>query len=61
MTAQLYILCIFLISSITTLEEKVGQLLMVHFNGEEANSEAKKVIEELHVGGCIYYNWSIWK
>lgn len=41
-----------------TLEEKVGQLLIVHFNGKEANEEARVLIEELHVGGFIYYNWS---
>lgn len=46
--------------SLTTLslEEKVGQLLIVHFNGLEANEEARKLIQEVHVGGFIYYNWS---
>lgn len=41
-----------------SLEEKVGQLLMVHFNGELANAEAELLIQELHVGGIIYYNWA---
>jgi beta-N-acetylhexosaminidase len=41
-----------------SLEEKVGQLLMVHFNGEEVNQDAKLLIQKLHVGGIIYYNWS---
>lgn len=41
-----------------TLEEKVGQLLIVHFNGREANEEAKALIQELHVSGFIYYNWA---
>ena len=42
-----------------SLEEKVGQLLMVHFHGEEANEEtARRLIQELHVGGIIYYNWA---
>lgn len=41
-----------------TLEEKVGQLLMVHFQGENANEEAKKLIQEIKVGGIIYYTWS---
>ncbi len=41
-----------------TLEEKVGQLLMVHFNGEEANAEAQMLIQKAYVGGFIYYNWS---
>jgi beta-N-acetylhexosaminidase len=41
-----------------SMEEKVGQLFMVHFHGRFANEEAKKLIEELHVGGVIYYNWA---
>ena len=41
-----------------SLEEKIGQLLIVHFHGEEANEEARFLIQELHVGGIIYYNWS---
>lgn len=41
-----------------TLEEKVGQLLMVHFNGEIANEEAQILIQKLYVGGFIYYNWA---
>ncbi len=41
-----------------TLEEKVGQLLIVHFNGLEANEDARAYIQELHVGGFIYYNWA---
>lgn len=41
-----------------TLEEKIGQLLMVHFNGETANEEAKVLIQKVHVGGFIYYNWA---
>lgn len=41
-----------------TLEEKIGQLLMVHFNGETANEEAEVLIQKVHVGGFIYYNWA---
>lgn len=41
-----------------TIEEKIGQVLLVHFRGEEANDEAQKLIQELHVGGFIYYNWA---
>ncbi len=37
------------------LEEKVGQMLMTHFHTIE---DAKKLIEEAHIGGVIYYNWS---
>lgn len=39
-----------------TLEEKVGQLMIVHFNGTEVTEEARAYIQELHVGGFIYYN-----
>lgn len=41
-----------------TLEEKVGQLLIVHFHGEIANQDAKTLIQDLHVGGIIYYTWA---
>lgn len=41
-----------------SLEEKVGQLLMVHFVGEEANAEAADLIQKDHIGGIIYYNWA---
>lgn len=41
-----------------TLEEKVGQMLMVHFNGEVPNEDSRRLIEELYVGGIIYYNFS---
>lgn len=41
-----------------TLEEKIGQLLIVHFNGEAANHEAKALIQKTHVGGFIYYEWA---
>ncbi|MCF7806219.1 MAG: beta-N-acetylhexosaminidase [Simkaniaceae bacterium] len=41
-----------------TLEEKIGQLLLVHFNGEKANDDAKMLIQDVKVGGIIYYNWA---
>lgn len=41
-----------------SLEEKVGQVLMVHFNGSEANEAAKRLICEAYVGGIIYYTWA---
>jgi beta-N-acetylhexosaminidase len=41
-----------------TLEEKVGQVLMVHFHGEAANEDAKRLVQDTHVGGIIYYNWA---
>jgi beta-N-acetylhexosaminidase len=41
-----------------SLEEKIGQILLVHFNGEVATEEARELIQDLHVGGVIYYNWA---
>lgn len=41
-----------------TIDEKIGQLLIVHFNGEEVNEDAKNLIQKVHVGGFIYYNWA---
>lgn len=39
-----------------TLSEKVGQLLMTQFSGEKANEDAVRLIQDLHIGGIIYYN-----
>jgi beta-N-acetylhexosaminidase len=41
-----------------TLEEKVGQVLMVHFNGRRVNEDAKTLVQGTKVGAIIYYNWS---
>ncbi len=41
-----------------SLEEKAGQVLMVHFHGKFANEEAKTLIQDTKVGGIIYYNWA---
>jgi len=41
-----------------SLEEKVGQLLLVHFLGEEGNGDAKKLICDVKVGGIIYFSWA---
>lgn len=41
-----------------SLEEKIGQILMVHLNEDKASSEAKYLIQDLKIGGIIYYNWS---
>ncbi len=61
----LSICCAFFLPSIVvclpkemTMKEKVGQLLMVHFHGEEANEDAKCLIQDLGVGGIIYYSWA---
>src|ERR1700733_12792082 len=41
-----------------TLEEKVGQLLIVRVEGLIANQEAEQLVREAYVGGFIYYNWA---
>lgn len=41
-----------------SLEEKIGQLLIVHFHGEIANNEARTLIQDLKVSGIIFYNWA---
>lgn len=46
------------LSLLLTLEEKVGQLFMVHFVGQELNDNAERLIDEAHVGGFILYNWA---
>lgn len=47
-----------LIATDLTLFEKVGQLMIVSFHGETANTDAQRLIQELHIGGIIYYNWA---
>lgn len=41
-----------------SLEEKVGQLLMVHVRGETPGDDARVLIQEIKVGGIIYYSWA---
>ena len=41
-----------------TLDQKVGQMLMAHFHGEQANQESQKLIEQAHVGGILFYTWA---
>ncbi|MFS8563271.1 MAG: hypothetical protein LVR00_02645 [Rhabdochlamydiaceae bacterium] len=50
--------CFGLNSDTLSLEEKVGQLLMVHFQGEVANEDARVLIQDMKAGSIIYYNWS---
>lgn len=39
-----------------TLEEKIGQLMMIGFHGTEISSEIKDLVENKHVGGVIYFD-----
>lgn len=41
-----------------SLEQKVGQLFLVHFHGNVANDDAKTLIEDVGVAGFIYFNWA---
>lgn len=51
-------LCGYQLSQQLSLEEKVGQILMVHFMGDKANDDAKTLVHDLKVGGIIYYKWA---
>lgn len=42
-----------------TLDEKIGQMLMVGVNGTTAGSDAKEMINNLHAGGIIFYGNNI--
>ncbi|WHY56313.1 beta-N-acetylhexosaminidase [Peribacillus simplex] len=39
-----------------TLEEKIGQLMMVGFKGTEKGKEITELIEQKHIGGVIYFD-----
>lgn len=39
-----------------TLEEKVAQLLMFAFHGKEYNNHIKSLVQELKIGGIIYFS-----
>ncbi|PEF34518.1 beta-N-acetylhexosaminidase [Bacillus sp. AFS094228] len=39
-----------------TLEEKIGQLMMVGFRGTEKSDEITELIEQKHIGGVIYFD-----
>ncbi|MGB8953880.1 MAG: beta-N-acetylhexosaminidase [Tumebacillaceae bacterium] len=41
-----------------TLEEKIGQLLMVGFNGDTPGPDALTLVETYHAGGVVLFNWS---
>jgi beta-N-acetylhexosaminidase len=42
-----------------TLDEKIGQMLMVGINGTTAGSDAEELIQNLHAGGIILYGSNI--
>ncbi len=52
---SLFLLALGVLKAELTLEEKVGQLLMVHVVGTEVNDDARVLIQEAHVGGIIYF------
>ncbi len=39
-----------------SLEEKVGQLFLVYFEGAEFSSALEEMIRDYHVGGLIFYS-----
>ncbi|MBA7691269.1 Beta-hexosaminidase [subsurface metagenome] len=42
-----------------TLEEKIGQMFQVGFNGKKVTSDIKEMIEDYYVGGIIYFRRNI--
>jgi len=42
-----------------TLEQKVGQLLMVGFRGTEPNEALRSLIQDMHVGGVILFSRNV--
>ncbi|HAJ94684.1 MAG TPA: hypothetical protein DCP02_00485, partial [Actinobacteria bacterium] len=42
-----------------TLEEKVGQVFQVGFNGIEVTPEIREMVEDYHIGGIIYFRRNI--
>lgn len=40
-----------------TIAFKVGQILIGQFEGQEVNEEARELVQDLHIGGVIYYSW----
>ena len=42
-----------------TLEEKIGQMFQVGFNGKKVTSDIKEMIEDYHIGGIIYFRRNI--
>lgn len=54
----LLLLLPFSLQASLSLEEKIGQLLLVHFNGSRANEDSKTLLHKAHVGGFIYYTWA---
>ncbi len=41
-----------------SLEKMVGEMLLVHFHGDEANCSSQKLLLKAHVGGFIFYEWA---
>jgi len=39
-----------------TLKEKIGQMMVVGFSSKQPDDHIKKMIEEYHIGGVIYYD-----
>ncbi len=58
-------LCVPVIDSIEdqiremTLEEKIGQMMIVGFNGYAVNDHIREMIRKYHVGGIILYDYNV--
>lgn len=42
-----------------SVEEKVGQLLLVGFRGFDVNEEVEKAIRDYHIGSIIYFDYDV--
>ena len=42
-----------------TLEEKIGQMFIIGFNGADAKGEIEELIRKHYIGGVILYEWNI--
>ncbi|WP_246637559.1 beta-N-acetylhexosaminidase [Crassaminicella profunda] len=42
-----------------TLDEKIGQMVLVGFNGDQINDSIKKMIDSYHIGGFILFQRNI--
>lgn len=41
-----------------TLDQKIGQLFMIRFNGDVMDDALRQIIEEKHIGGIIYFQYT---
>lgn len=55
---SLFLIFPFFIFSNLSLEEKIGQMLLPQFYGEQANDDARTLVKELKVGGILLFQYA---